>query len=26
MGGMPFKMTDEILWRAFDLVITALKK
>ena len=26
MGGMPFKMTDEILWKTFDLVIKALKK
>ena len=24
-GGKPFKMTDEILWRTFDLVIKALK-
>jgi TetR/AcrR family transcriptional repressor of multidrug resistance operon len=26
MGGMPFKMTDEILWKTFDLVVKALKK
>lgn len=26
MGGMPFKLTDEILWRTFDLVVKALKK
>jgi AcrR family transcriptional regulator len=25
-GGKPFKMTDEILWQTFDLVIKALKK
>ena len=26
MGGKPFKMTDEILWKTFDLVVKALKK
>jgi len=26
VGGKPFTMTDEILWRTFDLVIKALKK
>ncbi|MFA6246902.1 MAG: TetR/AcrR family transcriptional regulator [Mucilaginibacter sp.] len=26
MGGRPFKMTDEILWKTFDLVVKALKK
>ena len=26
MSGMPFKMTDEILWKTFDLVVKALKK
>ncbi len=26
IGGMPFKMTDEILWKTFDLVVKALKK
>jgi len=26
MAGKPFKMTDEILWKTFDLVIKALKK
>ena len=26
MGGRPFKMTDEVLWKSFDLVIKALKK
>ncbi|QXV65803.1 TetR/AcrR family transcriptional regulator [Mucilaginibacter sp. 21P] len=26
MGGRPFKMTDEILWTTFDLVIKAFKK
>lgn len=25
LGGKPFKMTDEILWQTFDLVIKALK-
>ena len=25
MGGKPFKLTDEILWQTFDLVIKALK-
>jgi len=25
IGGKPFKMTDEILWQTFDLVIKALK-
>jgi TetR/AcrR family transcriptional repressor of multidrug resistance operon len=26
MAGKPFKMTDEILWKTFDLVVKALKK
>ncbi len=26
LGGKPFKMNDAILWRAFDLVMKALKK
>jgi TetR/AcrR family transcriptional repressor of multidrug resistance operon len=26
MGGMPFKMSDEILWKTFNLVVKALKK
>jgi AcrR family transcriptional regulator len=26
LGGKPFKMTDEILWKTFDLVVKALKK
>lgn len=26
MGGRPFKLTDEILWQTFDLVLKALKK
>lgn len=26
VGGKPFVMTDEILWRTFDLVLKALKK
>lgn len=26
MGGKPFKLTDEILWNTFDLVVKALKK
>lgn len=26
MGGKPFKMTDEVLWKTFDLVVKALKK
>ncbi|TSD63021.1 TetR/AcrR family transcriptional regulator [Inquilinus sp. KBS0705] len=26
VGGKPFKMTDEVLWKTFDLVIKALKK
>jgi TetR/AcrR family transcriptional repressor of multidrug resistance operon len=26
MGGKPFKMTNEILWKTFDLVVKALKK
>jgi TetR/AcrR family transcriptional repressor of multidrug resistance operon len=26
MGGMPFKMTDEVLWKTFNLVVKALKK
>lgn len=26
MGGRSFKMTDEILWKTFDLVVKALKK
>ncbi|WP_419701821.1 TetR/AcrR family transcriptional regulator [Mucilaginibacter sp. NFX135] len=26
LSGKPFKMTDEILWRAFDLVVKSLKK
>lgn len=26
MGGKPFKMTDELLWQAFDLVVKALKR
>jgi TetR/AcrR family transcriptional repressor of multidrug resistance operon len=26
MSDMPFKLTDEILWKTFDLVIKALKK
>ena len=26
MGGKSFKMTDEILWKTFDLVVKALKK
>nr|WP_067053458.1 TetR/AcrR family transcriptional regulator [Mucilaginibacter sp. L294] len=26
MSGKPFKMTDEILWKTFDLVVKALKK
>jgi TetR/AcrR family transcriptional repressor of multidrug resistance operon len=26
MGGKPFKMTDALLWEAFDLVVKALKK
>ncbi|SDE05686.1 transcriptional regulator, TetR family [Mucilaginibacter pineti] len=26
MGGMPFKMTDEILWKTFNMVVKALKK
>jgi TetR/AcrR family transcriptional repressor of multidrug resistance operon len=26
MAGQPFKMTDEILWKTFDLVVKALKK
>jgi len=26
IGGMPFKMSDEILWATFDLVVKALKK
>jgi TetR/AcrR family transcriptional repressor of multidrug resistance operon len=26
MGGKPFKMTDEILWKTFNLVVKALKK
>jgi AcrR family transcriptional regulator len=26
MGGKPFKMTNEVLWKTFDLVIKALKK
>jgi TetR/AcrR family transcriptional repressor of multidrug resistance operon len=26
IGGRPFKMTDEILWATFDLVVKALKK
>lgn len=26
VGGKPFKMTDEILWKTFDLVLKALKK
>jgi AcrR family transcriptional regulator len=26
LSGMPFKLTDEILWKTFDLVIKALKK
>ncbi|TKC13186.1 TetR/AcrR family transcriptional regulator [Pedobacter polaris] len=25
VGGMPFKMTDRVLWQTFDLVIKALK-
>lgn len=25
VGGMPFKMTDEVLWKTFDLVVKALK-
>ena len=24
-GGRPFKMTDEVLWQTFDLVVKALK-
>ncbi|MFD0795813.1 TetR/AcrR family transcriptional regulator [Mucilaginibacter litoreus] len=26
LGGQPFKMTDKVLWKTFDLVIRALKK
>lgn len=26
LGGKPFKMTDEMLWEAFDLVVKGLKK
>ncbi|MFD0763421.1 TetR/AcrR family transcriptional regulator [Mucilaginibacter lutimaris] len=26
LSGQPFKLTDEILWKAFDLVVKALKK
>lgn len=26
MGGRPFKLTDEMLWQAFELVVKALKK
>lgn len=26
LGGKPFKLTDEVLWRTFELVIKALKK
>jgi TetR/AcrR family transcriptional repressor of multidrug resistance operon len=26
MGGHPFKMTDEILWKTFDMVVKGLKK
>ncbi|MEO7211622.1 TetR/AcrR family transcriptional regulator [Mucilaginibacter sp.] len=26
LGGMPFKLTDEVLWKTFDLVVKALKK
>jgi TetR/AcrR family transcriptional regulator, multidrug resistance operon repressor len=26
MGGRPFKLTDEVLWKTFDLVVKALKK
>ncbi|MET3977597.1 TetR/AcrR family transcriptional repressor of multidrug resistance operon [Mucilaginibacter sp. UYP25] len=26
MGGKPFKLTDEMLWQAFELVVKALKK
>lgn len=26
VGGKPFTMTDEVLWKTFDLVIKALKK
>lgn len=25
VGGMPFKMTDEVLWKTFDLVVKALR-
>lgn len=26
MGGRPFKITDEVLWKTFDMVVKALKK
>lgn len=26
LGGKPFKMTDEMLWEAFDLVVKGLRK
>nr|WP_121271082.1 TetR/AcrR family transcriptional regulator [Pedobacter schmidteae] len=26
LGGKPFKLTDEVLWRTFDLVLKAFKK
>jgi TetR/AcrR family transcriptional repressor of multidrug resistance operon len=26
LGGMPFQMTDEVLWKTFEMVVKALKK